>query len=158
MEINVAEGMSIAPNIGVIITLRQGLNQHQTLASGRGKTTEKEWRVFNFLALSCNLSITLIQQSSPAPKPLSGCQDTTHKFTMVTSGIKVGGRAARTGLGVHCGHKTNKNKSFFELLYPAQHNFTHECTHMSANLIRLNCCSVTALLVQPGALVHPLFL
>lgn len=49
MEINVAEGMSAALDIGVIITLRQGLNQHQTLASEGGKTTEKEWRLFNFL-------------------------------------------------------------------------------------------------------------
>lgn len=82
MEIDVAEGMSRALNIGVIITLRRGLNQHQTLASGGRRTTQKEWRLFNSLSLSLshNLSITPIQQLSPTPKPLSGCQDTTHKF------------------------------------------------------------------------------
>lgn len=51
MEINVAEGMSRALNVGVIITLRQGLNQHQTLASGGGRTTQKEPRLFNSLSL-----------------------------------------------------------------------------------------------------------
>lgn len=51
MEINVAEGMSRALNVGVIITLRQGLNQHQTLASGGGRTTQKELRLFNSLSL-----------------------------------------------------------------------------------------------------------
>ena len=101
MEINVAEGMSRALNVGVIITLRQGLNQHQTLASGGGRTTQKEPRLFNSpLSLSSNLSITLIQQSSPAPKPLSGCRDTTHKFHHGNIWNKGGWAGCQDGPGV----------------------------------------------------------
>lgn len=125
MEIDVAEGMSRALNIGVIITLRRGLNQHQTLASGGRRTTQKEWRLFNFLSLSLSLVIYL-------SLPYNSCLQLPNRclvarippisFTIVTSGIKVGGKAARTGLEFHCGHKNNKNKSYFQLLFPAWHN------------------------------------
>ena len=42
MEINVAGGMSERLTIGVIITLRQGFNQHQTFASSGRTTTQSK--------------------------------------------------------------------------------------------------------------------
>lgn len=80
MEINVAEGMSTALNIGVIITLRRGLNQHQTLASGGGRNNRERVETIQFsrsLLISPSLLYNSLLQHT---KPLSGRQDTTHKF------------------------------------------------------------------------------
>ena len=138
--------MSRALNVGVIITLRQGLNQHQTLASGGGRTTQKEPRLFNSLSLSLVIYLSLSYNSRlqlPNRCLVAGIPPIS--FTMVTSGIKVGGQGARTGLEFHCGHKTNKNKSFFNcssqhdtMLRTRAHARAHTVIHISSNLIQVN--------------------
>ncbi len=124
MEINVAGGMSRALNVGVIITLRLGLNQHQTLASGGARTTQKEQR------LQFTLSLVIYQSLSYNSRPqlpnrrlIAGIPPIS--FTMATSGIKVDRQVARTGLEFHCGHKTNKNKSWFNC---SSQRGRHTCT------------------------------
>lgn len=119
----------------VIITLRQGLNQHQTLASRGGKTTERVETIQFSHSLVIYPSLQYYSRLQ-LPNRCLFARIPPISFTMVTSGIKVGGQAARASLEFHCGYKTNKNKSFSTALSPRWHNRTH--AHSHTNLSELN--------------------
>lgn len=123
----------------MIITLRRGLNQHQT--SGEQRRRSRDCSVLP-LAFSPSLVIyqsRLRNSRLQLSKPLSGCRGSTHKFHHGNIWKKGSRARCRDRPRVSTAAiKTNQNKSLTAL---ASRTHMHGAAQISANLINLNCFS-----------------